>query len=91
MVILTDHAVSQAYPATCFAAFGEVVKTISFQFAPPDPSSPRQLALRESLPSPIQMMLLLSAAVSANKLEFLNVGVADVRALKGYHSHNLPS
>lgn len=54
-------------------ALCEVVKSMTFSFQPSDPSTAKQAALRESLPSPIQFILLLTLCEHAKKLVFTNV------------------
>lgn len=58
---------------TARQALISVIKAMTFTFQPSDPSVPKAVALRESLPSPLQFILLLTLCAEAKQLVFENV------------------
>jgi len=63
---------------TARQALISVIKAMTFTFQPSDPSVPKAVALRESLPSPLQFILLLTLCAEAKQLVFENASVGTI-------------
>lgn len=54
----------------------KVIKHMTLQFQPSDPAALRHIAIKECLPAPLQMIMLLTMCSDAKKLSFENVSVS---------------